>query len=256
MSPRLNVSASPGISGLRLFVGVGRGVRPPAAATGHSEAVDLLAGRWGDIHTIENAELGVTWRGERLTLAAAAFGAVSTGEVLFDHVARTTTVVSASRRMGVEARAAWSLSRFINVSADVTAVDARLLPVADKGPGDWIFGGDAVPGVPNLSGTVRGALTPIDGVRLGVSSQALSPRPLRFGAVAPPAVVVNGFARWAIGNVTLEVAIDNLLNADYVEGAGMFASHWDAGQPRSQLPTQHWYAGMPRLLRAGLSVDL
>ena len=80
------------------------------------------------------------------------------------------------RRVGVEARAAWSLSRFVDVSADVTAVDARLLPATDKGPGQWALGGDAVPGVPNLSGTLRGALTPFDGVRLGVSSQA-PPKP-------------------------------------------------------------------------------
>ncbi len=263
LSPRLSVSASPGISGVRTFVSVGRGVRPPATAGPVSQpddlqtaSFDVLTGRWGDVHTVETAEVGAVWRRQSTTLAAAAFGALSTGEVLFDHVARTTTVAGASRRLGLEARAAWSLSRFIDVSADLTAVDARLIGSLDDGVGALLIGGEPVPGVPHLSGALRGAIEPLEGLRLGLSTVALSPRPLRYGAVAPPMVVVNGFARLRLGRVSVELAADNVLDAAYAEGAGMFASHWDAKRAPSQLPVQHWYAGSPRMLRAGLSVDL
>ncbi len=253
LSPRVSGSVRLGVPGLRGFFAVGRGVRPPQATSPQPATWWLL--RTPGVVSTEGAEVGVRYDGARVEAALAGFATYNAGEVLFDHVARTTTVAGQSRRLGVESRAALRPLPWLETSGNVVVVDARLLQDQSLAA-VWTDRGDAVPGVPVVSGAVQVAMDLWPGLRTGLSTSLLGPRPLRYQAVAPAVAVTNAFVRYRLPLVELSLEVDNLLDARYAEGAGMFASHWQADAPRSQLPVQHWYAGSPRMVRLGATLFL
>lgn len=278
--PRVTASVKPlpfgPLDGIRLFGAAGRGVRPPEASPvtvvdedgevrGPLLFPTVLA--VGGVTVAENAELGVVWESpaRRYELSASTFGVLVMNEVLFNHVAGTTELTGASRRLGAELRVDARPVPWLTVGADVTAVHARYLTAdGEQSPGDGsllpetagslLFGEAWVPGVAPLMASGRLTLEPFPWLTVGGRTLLLSARPLRFGAAAPPVAVVDAFAdaRWRFLALGLEV--DNVLDARYAEGASTFGSWWDKSQPRSALPATHVFAGTPRLIRLSLAI--
>lgn len=250
LSPRLRVSAPAGLDGLRAFLALGRGVRPPEL--GSSSTTGALATLPG-VSVGEQAEVGLRYRSddERIDVVAAAWGSYLSAEVLFDHPTGTTIATSASRRLGADLRAAFSPLPGLALGASLTAVDARF--VTDDEGAPW-FAGAPVPGVPPLLALLSGSWER-GPLLLSLRGRGLSPRPLRYGASAPAVVVLDALARYVVGPAAFDLQLDNVLDARYAEGAYSYASRWRSDDV-SELPRVHVVPGAPRLVRLGLTFTL
>lgn len=232
-----------------LFAAYGRGVRPPEArsivGTSNTEHTQLgeYNGKSLTLTQSDTVELGLRARAPRgVTLSAAGFGTWIDHEVLFDHVAAINIALNSTRRLGAELSISVEPLRWLKLQLDATYTDARF--VDSSGP---------VPGVPWFLGTLSGIVWNLRGVSAGLRFTYLSPRPLRYGAIAGGAAILdlNVSYRWRF--VEVGVQFDNMLAQQWHEGEFHYASWFDRSRPRSEIPSIHISAGPPFMARAALT---
>lgn len=247
-SPRLSASfLLP--RAVSLFAAYGRGVRPPEARSllGNNVVEPLQLGEYSgksvELTQSDTFELGLRARAPRgVTLSAAGFGTWIDHEVLFDHVAAINIALNSTRRLGAELSISVEPLRWLKLQLDATYTDARF--VDSRGP---------VPGVPWFLGTLSGILWNLRGVSAGLRFTYLSPRPLRYGAVAGGAAILdlNVSYRWRF--VEVGAQLDNVLAQQWHEGEFHYASWLDITRPRTEIPSIHIAAGPPFMARAALT---
>lgn len=232
-----------------LFASYGRGVRPPEARSilGSSVVEHLQLGEYSgksvELTQSDTIELGLRARAPHgITLSAAGFGTWIDHEVLFDHVAAVNVALNSTRRLGAELSISVEPLRWLKLQLDATYTDARF--VDSSGP---------VPGVPWFLGTLSGILWNLRGVSAGLRFTYLSPRPLRYGAVAGGAAILdlNASYRWRF--IDVGVQLDNMLAQEWHEGEFHYASWFDKTRPRTEIPSIHIAAGPPFMARATLT---
>jgi len=225
VSPRARTSLEVA-PGWQVFAAYGHGLRSP-------EARAVALGDEAQFTTSRSAELGVSRQTSGFTASATGFGAWIENEVVFDHVAGTTLVRNATRRLGAEVAASFRATDWLGLRADATYVHAR-----------FTDSGSPVPGVPGLLGRLeaRGQRGPW---AAGVLASAMAPRDLAFGARGQAFAVVDAMARRSWQSFALELQIDNLLNSQWRESEFQFASRFDPAAPPSQLPRLHFAPGRP-----------
>ncbi len=248
VSPRLQaVFALP--RSVTLFTAYGRGVRPPEArSVVGSTAIEQqqlgeYSGKNVDLTQSDTVEIGLRARAPRgFTLSAAGFGTWIDHEVVFDHVAAINVALNSTRRLGAELSLSLEPWRWLKLQLDATYTDARF--VDSSGP---------VPGVPWFLGTLQGILWNLRGVSAGLRFTYLSPRPLRYSAIAGGAAILdlNVSYRWRF--IEIGAQLDNLLNQKWHEGEFHYASWFDRSLPRSEIPNIHVSAGPPFMVRAALT---
>jgi outer membrane receptor protein involved in Fe transport len=254
VSPRLSLSA-PLPRRVTLFAAYGRGVRAPEARSvlDAGKVIETLelseyGGRVAELTVADAVEAGLraAWPhhgAPLLEVSAAGFATFVEREVLFDHVAAISVALGSTRRLGAEASILYTPRPWLQLQGDVTYVDAR-----------FTDSGGPVPGVPRLLGTVSGSFLHPRGLRAGVRLFWLLPRPLRYGATAGGAVVLDVSAGYRWRSLQVDLTLDNTLNYQWREGEFHYASWFDRSRPRSEIPSIHYAAGPPLTLRAGLTV--
>lgn len=253
VSPRLSLSA-PLPRRVTIFAAYGRGVRAPEARSVleagrviESRELSEYGGRAAELTVADAVEAGLRAAWPRhgapvLEVSAAGFATFVEREVLFDHVAAVSVALGSTRRLGAEASVLYTPRPWLQLQGDVTYVDAR-----------FTDSGGPVPGVPRLLGTVGGSLVHPRGLRAGVRLFWLLPRPLRYGATAGGAVVLDVSAGYRWRSLQVDLTLDNALNYQWREGEFHYASWFDRSRPRSEIPNIHYAAGPPLTLRAGLT---
>lgn len=249
LSPRLTSSVFVGES-WSLFAAAGRGFRPPEArALAGGEApredvvLELYTGGEPKVTVADSGELGVRWEpGEWLTVGASGFGVWIERESVFDHVSGVNLELNGTRRLGGEVELHLRPWRWLELDTDATVVDAR-----------FVGSGRSVPGAPRWLWTGRVTGLHASGLQGALHLFHLGERPLSHGAVGAPVTVFNLTGAWSVGCWRLEAQVDNVLDTRWREGEYHFASWWDQGEARSQLPVIHYIPGTPRAGRVRLS---
>jgi len=246
LSPRASASWQRGA--VTLFGAYGRGLRSPevrafgAPPPPENQENTLYVGGEPRLARSDSGELGARVRpAGGLEIGGAAFATRVTREAVFDHVSGVNATLDESRRLGAEVDAVWSPATGIDLRLDATFVDAR-----------FAVSGNPVPGAPRLMASLearawRGRWTGAVVVR------HLGARPLAHGATGAAATVVDALAGWRRGGWEVTLQIDNALDAEWREGEYHFASSWDPGAPRSNLPRLHYAAGRPFGARLALT---
>ena len=233
-----------------LFAAYGRGFRSPearsAAAGGRpGEDVPLDAWRGGEpqLAVSDSLEAGVRWTFDDLVeLTLAGFATFLDRETVFDHVSNTNLELNATRRLGGALALAWRPWSWLELHADLTGVDAR-----------FVESDHPVPGAPRLLAAFGVRFRHPCGVRAELSGFYLAPRPLAHGATGAHQLVLDLTVAYRWRFLELRVELENLLDADRLEGEYHFASWFDRDEPRSAIPVTHYTAGPPLGLRAGLT---
>ena len=234
----------------QLFAAYGRGVRSPEAraytlpaTTPENEDVSRYAGGKARVTQSDSVEVGTRFQPSIFDVGVAGFGTWIDRESVFDHVSGFNVERSATQRLGVEGDVQVHPTSWMDVGADVTWSHGRFRK-----------SGAPIPGAPPLIVTAKASMSHPKGWRAGVRWFVLGARPLSHGAVAAPTTVLDlnvGYRyRWA----QLDLSIDNLWNQQWREGEYHFASHWNTGRARSQLPTVHAVAGNPITARIALTL--
>ena len=89
--------------------------------------------------------------------------------------------------------------------------------------------------------------------RAGLRALAIAPRPLPHGATSSTLTQLDATAGYAWPRWRLELEVENVLNRKSREGEYHFASHWQRGEPVSNLPALHYVAGPPLNARLTLT---
>ncbi len=251
LSPRLNARWS-AQENLDLVVAYGQGYRPPEArafssfeASRNGLSEDLYEGGDPRVTTSHAVEIGTAWRpSQRWTAKLSGFGTWIGRESVFDHVSGTSLELQGTRRLGAELDLEVSPLDWLTLGADATIVDARFLE-----------SGNPVPFAPWLVSGFRAIATHPSGWRAGFRTLHVAPRTLPHGARGTTLLRHDATAgyQWKALRVGLE--IENLLNSNLREGEYHYASHWQQGQPTSQLPVLHTTAGPPLNARLTLGAQ-
>ena len=245
VSPRLTSTAYAG-DDCTVFAGFGRGMRSPTARSitsqepGRNDVVtDQYTGGEPIITASTNVEIGTRWTlEETFELALAGFAVWIDREVIFDHVSRINLELNGTRRLGMEIDAHVHPLPWLEISGDMSWVDARF-PAS----------GNPIPGAPPLLGNLRLAVFHPVGVTASTHLMVLAPRPLAHGAESGTSVVLDAMAGYSWEWLSISAEVENLLGADWLEGEYHFASWWDQDETRSQLPVLHYTAGPSRVFR-------
>jgi outer membrane receptor protein involved in Fe transport len=248
VSPRLS-AAFQVVPALRLVAAYGRGFRPPEARAFTSfepaergSTEELFTGGEPDITASDALELGALVRASRaLSLRLSGFATFVARESVFDHVSGVNLELNATRRTGAELALRVTPTAWIELNADATYVDAR-----------FVDSGRPIPFAPELVGSARAALTH-GGFSAGLRIFAIAPRALPHGAQGATLAQLDATTGYAWDAWRLELELENVLNHELREGEYHYASHWQRGQPASQLPVLHTFAGPPRNARLTLS---
>ncbi|MCS6915932.1 MAG: TonB-dependent receptor [Myxococcota bacterium] len=251
LAPRLRTLVSLP-RGVQLVAAYGRGLRPPEArsllGSGVIETAELgeYQGRAAEMATADSVEAGLRVRlPVPVVLSAAGFVTVLEREVLFDHVAAVNVALSGTRRLGGELAVEAEPWPWLQLRLDATAVDARF---ADSG--------NPVPGAPRLLATLVGVLEHPVGVHAGLRLLGLAPRPLRHGATAGGAILVDLLLGYRWRQLQADLIVDNLLHLAYREGEFQYPSAFDRAGPRSTLPALHFSPAPPLMARGQLTLWL
>ena len=228
----------------------GRGARPPEAraftsytadATGLSE--DLYTGGEPAMTVSDAFELGTRWSPDpRFTVGLSGFATFIERESIFDHVSGLSLELNGTRRLGAELSARWAVTEWLELDADVTAVDAR-----------FVASGNRVPLAPWLVGSAHAFVHHESGFRAGLRYFGLAPRPLPHGATGSLITLVDASAGYAWDRFELSLDAENLLAREIREGEYHYASAWAQGEVASEIPVTHYVAGAPFNLRLNLS---
>lgn len=235
----------------KLFVAYGRGFRPPEARAftrfnpGNESLGDEVILGASPIATVSDGfELGTRWdQSAFFGLSLAGFATFIQRESIFDHVSGLSLELNKTRRLGGELLLHAHPFSWLDLSADLTWVDARF--VGSKRP---------VPFAPRIVAGIRGALVHPQGFRAGLRLLSVAPRPLPHGATGATLVMLDATLGYHWRWLRLDLEIENLLNRRVREGEYHFASHWRPQTPAQALPTLHTTAGPP--LNARLTVGV
>lgn len=226
-----------------MFAAAGQGYRAPEARAVFApplppgevrDDADLFDGGEPSVSIANNVEVGARYYWPAAEVGLTGFGIQVDREVVFDHVSGVNLELAGTRRLGAELDAEIRPLSLLQFAADLTLVDAR-----------FRTSGNAVPGAPQVLGTVRAFAGRPGTFRAGVSATYLGPRPLPHGAEAADSVLVGVTASGQFGAFEFGVDVDNALGQQFRDGEVHFASSWDREQPRSSLPAIHLVAGPP-----------
>ena len=179
-SPRLTAIAFPGVE-WSVFAGYGRGLRAPEAravtrqAAEGGEEADLFQGGDPEVTATDNVEVGARWEPLEgwAAIGLTGFGTWIERESVFDHVSGINLELNGTRRLGVEAEVRVSPWSWLDVTGDVTALQAQ-----------FVESGEPIPGAPRWLGTLRGIVSHPSGGHGGLHVLHIGPRALAHGAVA------------------------------------------------------------------------
>jgi iron complex outermembrane receptor protein len=190
------------------------------------------------------AEVGLRVGTARVAVSLSAFATLIDRESLFDHVSGTNLELDGTRRLGGELTVTAKPRSWLELRADVTAVDAR-----------FDVTGNPVPGAPRLlaQGEAHLSRGPWRG---GVHAVYVGARPLAHGATGAATAVVDALVGWQRGALELGLQLDNVLGQRWFEGEYHFASRWDRNGPAAPLPKIHYSAGRPFGARLSLTYHL
>ena len=248
-SPRASARWMPRPS-LGLFLAYGRGFRPPEARayTGFApvrSGLDADAGGAPRPTVSDAGELGARWTPvPELSTTLSGFATMIQQESFFDHVAGVSVALSATRRVGAEAVVQVDPTPWLRLSSDLTVVDAR-----------FVASGEPVPLAPRVVSGTRAVWTNDSGVRGGLRTVAVAPRPLPNGAVGATLLLTDATLGWHGRRVRVDLEVENLSGRPLREGEYHYASHWQPGEPASELPVLHTTAGPPRNARLTLGAS-
>jgi hypothetical protein len=265
-SPRMTLSwdvlparpraGDPGENGpLTLFAAYGRGFRAPEARSvtrtagatptdGAAARREYYQGGEPRITVADAVETGAEYRPHhRVRVTAAGFATFIDRELIYDHVSGLNLELNPTRRLGLEGAVEWRPTSFSTLRVDGTLVDAR-----------FVRSGNPVPNAPTMLGTIEYTLANDAGTTAGARLFHLGDRPLPFGARAGDTTLVDLSVGRRVDDVSVTLAVDNLLDARWRESEFMFASRFDPNTPRSALPALHGVAGPGRVFRLSLSL--
>ena len=236
VTPGVAVLFTPG--DLTVRAGLSRGLRAP-------EARGVVQDGPAPLNLTNTAELAVKHSTPRLALELGGFAIGQRDEIVLDHLTGRFEAIGSSRRLGVEAAAAWRPLSTLQVRLDATYADARS-PVT----------GVPVPYAPRTLVTLWVAATevPLGTATLtaGVRPWFMGRRPLTNGFSAAPTGSADLVASVDLDRTTVTLELDNPLARKWVDGAFVYASWFDTERPRSELPVQHITAGSPPVARLGV----
>jgi outer membrane receptor protein involved in Fe transport len=189
-------------------------------------------------------EAGVEVRAvPRTRITFAGFGTFIDRELVYDHVSGLNLELNPTRRLGLEGGVEWRPTSFSTLRADGTLVDAR-----------FVRSGNPVPNAPTMLATLEYTLANDAGTTAGARLFHLGDRPLPFGARAGDTTLVDVSVGRRVEDVSVQLAVDNVLDTRWRESDFMFASRFDPAAPRSALPALHGVAGPGRVFRLSLSL--
>lgn len=250
LSPRLTLDVSP-VDSLSLFGAFGRGFRPPEARAFSSftpertgTAEDVYAGGPPRMTASSSAELGARWQvDERVALQFAGFLTLVERETIYDHVSGINLELNRTRRVGAEAVVQARPLAWLQLSADMTVVDARF--TESRNP---------IPLSPWLSAGLRAVAGHELGLRGGLRWLGLAPRPLPHGARGAALTMLDATLAYHWRRIRLDLELENLPNLRLREGEYHYASHFRADELASELPVLHFVAGPPFNARASVTL--
>lgn len=158
-------------------------------------------------------------------------------------MSNTNLEKNGSRRIGAELEIRAQPIGWLEMNLQVSYINAR-----------FIESGGAIPGTASfiMSGYVLAGRE--KGLRAGLYTTWLGPRNLAHGALVRGYFKLDASAGYRFDYFEVTVAVRNLFNARYMEGAYHFASWFDRETPRSNIPLVHYAAGEPLTMRILLTV--
>lgn len=241
VSPRATARWQP-LKAWRLFLSYGRGFRPPEArafssfeASREGVGDDVFVGGGPTLVVSDALEAGTRWDpASWFGVSLSGFATRIERESLFDHVSGTSLELNGTRRLGAELVLYSDPLPWLNLSADMTVVDAR-----------FVESGNQVPLAPSLVSGVRGVVTHESGFRAGLRVLTVAPRTLPHGARGATLVMTDATLGYHWDVFRLDLELENVLNRALREGEYHYASHWRRGSPVSEIPVLHTTAGPP-----------
>lgn len=235
----------------KFFLACGRGFRPPEArafSSFESPRVGLgeevLRKGAPNTTTSQAAEFGTRWSPlSWFDVTLSAFATLIERESIFDHVSGINLELNGTRRLGGELVLSAAPLPWLEVSADLTLVDARFAESKNR-----------VPFAPWLVSGVRLVATQARGFRSGIRVLTVAPRPLPHGARGATLLMTDLTLGYHFKRIHLDLEIENLLDQHLREGEYHYASRWSPEEPASQIPVIHTTAGPPRNARLTLGV--
>lgn len=252
LSPRLTARwrlARP----LWLLAAYGRGQRPPEAraATAYQPSHEglgdeVIMGQPPTMTVSDAIEIGARFQPSPwLDARVAAFATWIERESIFDHVSGLSMELNGTRRLGAEAVIATQPRPWLDLSVELTGVDARfqrserIVPYAPR----WVY----------AARLVAGAVAPDEGGwRGGLRFLGWAPRALPHGATGATMASLDATLSYHAPRWWLGLELENALGLDLREGEYHYASHWRAEAPADPLPALHISAGPPLNLRLTL----
>ena len=236
VTPGVAVLFTPG--DLTVRAGLSRGLRAP-------EARGVVQDGPAPLNLTNTAELAVKHSTPRLALELGGFAIGQRDEIVLDHLTGRFEAIGSSRRLGVEAGAAWRPLPVLNIRLDATLADARS-PVT----------GEPIPYAPRTLATLWVAATELPvrtaTITAGVRPWLMGRRPLTNGFSAAPTGSADLVVSVDHHRTTFTLEVDNPLARKWVDGAFVYASWFDTERARSELPVQHITAGSPPVARLGV----
>ena len=238
---------------LRLFAAYGRGFRPPEARAFSSFdpsrvglGDEVLADATPSMTVSDAFELGTRWRPSSWFGASlSGFATVIERESIFDHVSGVSVELNGTRRLGGELVLTAAPLPWLDLSADVTVVDARFTESGNK-----------VPLAPWLTSGVHATVTHERGFRAGLRALAVAPRPLPHGATGSTLLMTDATLGYHWRWLRVGIELENILGRQLREGEYHYASHWRRDEPASELPALHTTAGPPFNARLTVGAQL
>jgi hypothetical protein len=120
----------------------------------------------------------------------------------------------------------------------------------------FLHSGHPIPGAPRRFATATLHLGRERGPFGGARLLWMGIRPLAHGAQTDGYVQVDADAGWRFSRVDVVLAVDNVFNADIMEGAYHFASWFDQTRARSEIPEIHFTAAPPVTARLVVTLRL
>ncbi len=259
--PRASIDVRPW-EPVTLHASYGEGYRSPQART-------LEDGERTPYTKVRSSDVGVRLHPTKaIEVSLSGYHTQLSDDVAFDAGEGRLERVGATRRLGGVLHGQSRPWPGVVAAASVTYVDAELIeppPATNEEPDPPFRRGQNLPYVPPVVvradlGVTR-PLWALDGAgtltgRVGVGASALSSRPLPFGDLADPLVVLDVSGGLRLGSIELGLDVFNLLDTRYASLEYSFVSAWDPDSPGSRLPARHFNAGSPRTLLATLEIEL
>ncbi len=259
--PRASFEVAP-LSWLAVVAAYGEGYRSPQART-------LEDGEDAPFTKVRSADLGMRFDwGAPLQLTVGGYYTHLSDDVIFDAAEARLERVGATQRMGAVVTATTRPVDWLLGSASFTFVDATLLqppPATAEEPDPPFVEGQSLAFVPPVVVRVdlaaRRELAQAFGRalsgRIGVGLSYMSPRPLPYGTLSNPVVLLDGSAELDWGPLALTFSVFNALGSQYAAVPYELASDWnptDGVRPRT--PTRHLSAGAPLSWMLSLGITL